>query len=65
MLLLALYFARRPLFESWIAGKISATLADQLQADVEIGSVEGNWLTSIHLKGIRISGKPGSAYRRV
>lgn len=64
-LIAILYFARRPLFESTIADYVESTLASILDADIEITSIGGNWLTEFTVAGVDIRGNTGSAYEEI
>ena len=64
-LLLLLYLARRPLFESTIVARVQTTLARMLRADIEISGIGGNWLSEFIVEGVDIRGKEGSAYEEI
>ncbi|MCB9870738.1 MAG: translocation/assembly module TamB domain-containing protein [Planctomycetes bacterium] len=62
-LVIATYFARRPLFERWIARRVGTELAGALGVEARVGSIGGSWLTDVIVSDIELHGAENSAYR--
>lgn len=64
-LLLLLYLLRRPLLEAKLRSLAATELGGVLGAEVEIGSIGGNWIDSIFVDGVQVRGRPGDLLRQV
>ena len=60
-----MYLTRRVLFERMIAGQVESSLADLIGAQVEVGAIRGNWLTSVTLEDVQVRSTQDTAYREI
>ncbi len=51
---LATYLLRRPLFESWLRTALEQRLGQALDAEVQLGAIEGSWVFDVHLRDLQI-----------
>lgn len=52
----ALWLLRRPIAERWLCGKLAALASDQLDAEVSIGGLGGDWLVTAVATGVEVRG---------
>ena len=53
----AAWLLRRPLFEGAITARLQSIAKSELGADLQIASLEGNWLTRVERHGVEIKGE--------
>jgi hypothetical protein len=64
-LCLLAWLLRGPLFEGMLRERAGQELSALLGADVSVGAVEGDWLTSIRVSGVELRGREGDLLREV
>jgi len=63
ILLETAYLLRRPLFERALAGLVARVVGEALGAEVEVGEIGGDWLTTVFVGSVQVAG--GDVLRRV